>query len=958
MASTLEEKIEKLTKTIGELADKMTDLGSGGALQSSNDEVRTAAEQNTLRRLKMEEALLEKKEKQTEKEWRKFKEQQMYEETWIGKQEEKLNNFKERFGGIAKGASELYNTAMGWARKAWSIFNEAVGNLDKAAVGAYRTMGMSVETMKNLRQHAVATANAFQTARNFNADSADLLNLQVSYAKELGRNVNLASLELANLAAMKRLVGDEQAIKFTANFEKLGFDVNSASKEMVELFNDGAKTGLNFSKYAAAVADNLHLAQQYTFANGVDGLKNMVKQSLAVRWNMQQTAAFAEKVSNVEGAVTTSAQMSVLGGEFAKFANPMNMLYESLNDMESLNERLMKTFSQFATFNKQTNQIEVSAFDRMRIKAAAQAMGLDYGQVMDSVYGMGRAKVAEDQLRGSGLSDEYKTFLKNKAMIDRKDGRAYVNLMQKDGTYKPKYLDEGFSDEDKKSMDVEMRTESQDIKSIAKSALTIEEIIEGVKKGFYDKIAKWIEDKGGIEWVKEKINKLVDIGIKVVHFVADKILPNIKTIGYTMLGILAAIKIIPPLIKGIQMARISNAVKHMAYPYAGGAAMGSPMMMGPGMMMGHNGAMWQHGPSVAGHHYGANAWVNTATGGVAYNNWTRGEHWNSMSREAQMRYGRMYGRGAQIKNSLKYSPKARMGTSMGLGIAGAGLSIGGAALQANGHDGWGAVASTGGYALSGASMGMMFGPWGAAIGGAIGLIGGGLYEWFNYTKKKDQEESARREQKQREKHAYTLSNNGIMLRGEYDSVELEDMLKGQHNMSPTTRQKMISQGDGDAISLLYGSGGIITGESHAHGGVNINAEGGEAVIPKNATFKYIDVIKSLINGTFYKKYAPIVAEKPMGDIMKVSESNNSSQIGVKRIDFSTLNINMDGTLKLELAGNYKDIDARKLLDDPKFSRTLEGMIRENVAVLGNRDKRHALSRYDNPDPNGRNVKWR
>ena len=929
MASTLEDKIEKLTKTIGELADKMTDLGGGGALQSSNDEVRNAAEQNTLRRLKMEEALLEKKEKQTEKEWRKFKEQQMYEETWIGKQEEKLNNFKERFGGIAKGASELYNTAMGWARKAWSIFNEAVGNLDKAAVGAYRTMGMSVETMKNLRQHAVATANAFETARNFNADSADLLNLQVSYARELGRNVNLASIELANLAAMKRLVGDEQAIKFTASFEKMGLDVNSASKEMVELFNDGAKTGLNFSKYAAAVADNLHLAQQYTFANGVDGLKNMVKQSLAVRWNMQQTAAFAEKVSNVEGAVTTSAQMSVLGGEFAKFANPMNMLYESLNDMESLNERLMKTFSQFATFNKQTNQIEVSAFDRMRIKAAAQAMGLDYGQVMDSVYGMGRAKVAEDQLRGSGLSDEYKTFLKNKAMIDRKDGRAYVNLMQKDGTYKPKYLDEGFSDEDKKSMDVEMRTESQDIKSIAKSALTIEEIIEGVKKGFYDKIAKWIE------WVKEKINKLVDVGIKVVDFVADKILPNIKTIGYTMLGILAAIKIIPPLIKGIRMARISNAVKHMAYPYAGGAAMGSPMMMGPGMMMG--GAMGNSNlQNLLNAKQGANGtWAVTGIKGRVSN-----ANYQAMLKNAQGYNGGM-------------SPRAMGIASMGLGIASAGLGFGGEVAHANGSHGWGAGLNIASTTAAGASMGMMFGPWGALIGGIGGLIYGGIKEFISSVER----EEAERKRKEREELINTLHKKGLgSIQGDYSNEELKELVNPS-KMSRTTKNKFLMNKSEDTLPLLYGDGGIIAGSSHSHGGVNINAEGGEAIIPKSETFKNVDAVKSLINGTFNKKYTPIVAEKPMGDILKVSESNNSSQIGVNRIDFSALNMNMGGTLKLELAGNYKDIDARKLLDDPKFSRTLEGMVRENVAVLGNRDKRHALSRYDNPDPNGRNMKW-
>ena len=184
------------------------------------------------------------------------------------------------------------------------------------------------------------------------------------------------------------------------------------------------------------------------------------------------------------------------------------------------------------------------------------------------------------------------------------------------------------------------------------------------------------------------------------------------------------------------------------------------------------------------------------------------------------------------------------------------------------------------------------------------------------------------------------------MSGEYTPDELEDMNRGEFRMSSATKQKMIAQGDADVISRLYRGGGDIHGKSHEQGGVWVHAEGGESVIPKIANEQNRDAVESLIDGTFKQKYTPMVAEKPMGDILKVNESNNSSQFGVNRIDFSALNMNMGGTLKLELAGNYKDIDARKLLDDPKFSRTLEGIVRENVAVLGNRDKRHALSRYD------------
>lgn len=931
MASTLEDKIQKLTDTIEDLTGVINSMsGEGGALKSDNAEVRSKAEELAMDRMRYEEKLLARKEKNFDKEEKLLQRKERYENSFVGKSEQALKDAAEVTAPLVNSVKGVFNTAMNMARKAWSIFNEAFGNIDKSAVSAYRTMGMSLSSMESMRKHAVAVADSMKTTRNFVADAADLLKLQSSYSAQLGRNIQLAGAEMENLAAMKLLVGEEQAIKFTANFEKLGIDINSATKEMSELWGDAAKSGLNFTKYSAAVADNLHLAQQYTFANGVDGLKNMVKQSIAVRWNMQQTAAFAEKVSNVEGAITTSAQMSVLGGEFAKFANPMNMLYESLNDMESLNERLMKTFSQFATFNKQTNQIEVSAFDRMRIKAATQAMGLDYGQVMDSVYGMGRAKVAEEQLRGSMLSDEYKTFLKNKAMIDRKDGRAYVNLMQKDGTYKQKYLDEGFSEEDKKSMDLEMRTESQDIKSIAKSALTIEEMLEVLKKEVFAKVAKWIEDKGGRDWVKAKIEQVGSFISKIVGFFEKYIIPYTKQIAY---GIIA-LKVVPALIKTAVMAK--------SFFSGGGMPMGgygAPMMMGPG----------GYGSPAMG---GGGGYMPYAFGQMS-----RGAKWNSMSPAAKARYTSMYGRGATLKNNFKYSPTARMGAGIGLGLASAGLGIGGEIAHANGDHGWGAGLNIASTTAAGASMGLMFGPWGALIGGVGGLIYGGIKELIGHEERKKQEEYQRQQEEKLKQYSRVLYANGITLNGQYTPDELEDMNRGVYTMSSATKQKMIDQGDGDVISMLYRGGGDIYGKSHEQGGVWIHAEGGESVIPKIANEQNRDAVESLINGTFKQKYTPMVAEKPMGDILKVSESNNLSQIGVNRIDFSALNMNMGGTLKLELAGNYKDIDARKLLDDPKFSRTLEGMVRENVAVLGNRNKRHALSRYDNPDPNGRHVRW-
>ena len=979
MATTLDDKIHKLTESIDTLTGTLSSMmGENGAMSSSNVNVRLRAEELAMKRMGLEEKLLARKAKDFEKAERERQRQEAFEQSNIGRAKERLDNFKKDWqqSGIAQSFNELKNSLT----TIWKTFMDAIGGVDKAAVNAYRSIGMSAASMKSLRQHAVETSNALQTSLGYNTNAAELLELQVAYSKELGRSIKMASDDLANFAAMKQLVGKDQAIKFTANFEKFGLDIQSASDEMVSMFNSATKSGLSFEKLSANIMENLSLAQRYTFKDGIDGLTRMAKQSTAIRWNMQQTATFAEKVGTVEGAVTTSAQMSVLGGEFARFANPMNMLYESLNDMEGLNDRLVKMFSQFATFNERTKQIEVSAFDRMRIKSAAQAMGLDYGQVMDSVFGMGRAKLAEKHLRGSDLNDDYKEFLKNKAQIDRKTGRTYVTMLGEDGKEKRKFLDERFSDEEKKMMDLEMRTKEQDIKSISKAARSIEELLDGIKKGLYDKLAKWIEDFGGPEKVKDFI---VEQGKNVINILAalKVLLPIIgvlKALGGTVMSILTFIQLRS--IRNSLSGGAGAGAPMMGSPMMGSPMMGSPMMMGAAPMFNPAGMRWA-GPNTAymlpstlpgraplspmiAHPSLVWSAQNRASFSAARGGLTSVAHTPNPSGGFMNRL--MYG------NVGGMSAGARMMTGMGLGIAGMGASYLGNHLKEKGHGNWGTAASIGGSALSGAAMLSFLGPWGMLAGGLIGGAVGGIRE---LTAKHEREAEERR-LKERERMLKSIEQKGVMLNGVYSDDELRKISMGGRHIDDALKGFMELNGDGDMIPRLYEKGGfpkhpvydtfkdgcILNGPSHAHGGVALNedgdiGQGGEAIIPADQTLKNMSAVKSLIDGTFNQKYTPMIAEKPMGEIMKVSNTNGISQIGNTKIDFSSLNMNMGGTLRLELDGDYKNIDAKKLLNDATFSRTLEGIIREQTAQLGDRNKRFALSRYDNTDPNGRYVRW-
>jgi hypothetical protein len=170
-----------------------------------------------------------------------------------------------------------------------------------------------------------------------------------------------------------KLVGPEMMSQITTGYDKLGISMKSAGKAVGKLFKEAGEYGINFQLYSKNFANNLAMAQTYTFRNGVDGLKEMARKATEIRQDMQQVARFADKVGTVTGAVETAARLQVLGGSFTAMANPLAMLNESLTDMNGLQDRLTEMTKGAATYNSATHQIDIDPLTRMRIKAAAEA---------------------------------------------------------------------------------------------------------------------------------------------------------------------------------------------------------------------------------------------------------------------------------------------------------------------------------------------------------------------------------------------------------------------------------------------------------------------------------------------------------------------------------------------------------------------------------------------------------
>lgn len=222
---------------------------------------------------------------------------------------------------------------------------------------------------------------ALETRLMYGIGPEELIKLQSSYNSEIGRTIQLSKDSSIALAAMSKIVGEDNAVKFVSEMDKFGLSVSSSMDFMQEITDTAKKGGVDIQKATNLVQSNLKLANKYNFKDGINGLSRMATYSLQTRMNMEQVAAFADKVDNVEGAIETGAKLQVLGGSFAAFADPLQMMYESLNDFESLGKRMEGMFKDNMYFDSSTGTMTASVIDKQRMKAAAKEMGLDYNEM-------------------------------------------------------------------------------------------------------------------------------------------------------------------------------------------------------------------------------------------------------------------------------------------------------------------------------------------------------------------------------------------------------------------------------------------------------------------------------------------------------------------------------------------------------------------------------------------------
>jgi uncharacterized protein YdbL (DUF1318 family) len=348
------------------------------------------------------------------------------------------DKLKMTFAAIAastlKGFNKLPNLIEGSFGKLKSF---GLFEMDKAIRMSATEMGKFGKNTDALRTSIKDTAT---TTNSWGMGVKELSKLQSSFSEELGRTAMMGNegLEAVSALAAATSLGVEGAGKLTAEMDNQGLSAKRTADFMEQTMNDSAKMGINASKVVKNIQNNMKMLNKYNFKGGVKGLAKMAQTTSKLGVDMNFVAGMADKLFDIEGAVDMSAQLQVMGGEWAELADPFKLMYMARNDMEGLTEAIGQAAASSAHFNKESGEFEISSLEMHRLRKIAEQTGVSYEELATAGKNAAKFSRIKTQMSFSvGGGEEGKKmqeFLENTAQLDE-SGKAFIIDMKGDKKY-------------------------------------------------------------------------------------------------------------------------------------------------------------------------------------------------------------------------------------------------------------------------------------------------------------------------------------------------------------------------------------------------------------------------------------------------------------------------------------------------------------------------------------------
>lgn len=778
--------------------------------------------------------------------------------------------WKENVKIIKDGYQQVSNSI----KKSFSIIKEATEywrKQDEQITKMVATFGLTTDELKKYRDASYKAG--VQLAFQYGKTQEDMVKLQQGYAESTGKNIILTKDNYEAQFQLQQLMGDENALGFTSGIEQFGVGINDARDSLYDIYKLNKTTGVSWSKTSKDLTTNLKLAQKYNFKGGLDNMMQMTVWANKMKVNLQTIGNIADSISNPEGAIETAAKLQVLGGAFSSMANPLQMLYESLDDVGGLAKRIEGMFDGLGRFDRDLGEVRIAGPDRMRVKAAAEAMGMDYQEAMSIVNNKAKRSAIEQDVKfNPEITKDNKDFLATLGQWNNKNKQFEVRTFDEQ---KKEYVNRNINELSNDEIDKLRQEPDEDIKKLVENTFSINANIDKLVNGAKMSLAATQEDKYGgllrdeLKNGNDMLSQMDNLGNLLNKFYLSwLILQGIKTaVGIGKMGKGA--------IPTLKAARDGNA------PNTFGGRMATGMVgkgVSPKLMK-----LGGIGSAIVAGGYGIYKTVKT-------------------SKDAEENRALAIQRGDLVEGSFedkKILREIRKGKNKGYGGA-AGSAIGA------GTGAWAGAAAGGAI---GAAVGGIGAIPGAIIGGAIGAFGGGAAGEFVGSGIGDSISVDD-----------GIANKKTVIKANKDDTALFAKDNGPFD-------KLF----GNIIPKIDNIDNVLNDSNESY-----YNNGKEYKVGVDNSTRSSKMRNNTIYNSSVERGDNIIVPKPIGDTIskvneisskeKVKNNNQLADITIKPID-----LNINGSIKLDM-GNSGQVDIMKeLKNNPTFMRELSRMLVEQMS---------------------------
>ncbi len=768
--------------------------------------------------------------------------------------------------------------------------------IDKHVYTTGRQMGMTASQMRGMQKNILE--NYGEMANRLGMTFEEIFKFQEGYQKSVGRSVVLTNKQVESLAGLSKMVGETAIADMSKNMDDFGASSQTAIDYLTLNMARAANQGLNLQETSEKFAKNISLASRLTFSKGVDGISKMTLLSQRLKFNMESIANSIDKFSTIEGAISTSANLQVLGGAYAaNFSNPMQVMGEALLDAEGFTQRIVDTVSQNAYFDKQTGMINMSPIEKAKLREASKNLNIDYNEL----WGMASqsAKRREiDNILNSKFNEDQRLFLTNTAQYDTKTNAWTVQYMNSEG--------------EQKSVDITELTDKQ-LEEIQKQS-DVDKSIQGDVHSIRNKLDSYLGQTVGETKTFEEAFKgqKERLSINIASFLDPVMMPakgalNAMSAELFVIGGLVW-RILRFLTKN-GVSEISNSLGRMGRRKSAKAKIGGGVAKGGSSIMKHG---FKRGLTRTGLKLFGKGGLKAASKAVpiagtvlavgegVYDGYQAiSQHKERVKRiEADTTLSK-----EEKKKALYESRKEK---NKGLG---------------------GAIGGTSGT-LVGMGIGMAVGgPIGAAIGGLIGwgvgkLSGNAIGEAV--TKEEDDEKAKPKVSEDEKAKEKIMTNTLIVGSAELGSINLASPSTNKElvdSLSDKAKPKTLNNTEVDSIM----NNDTIKNKEVSNRDLLSMIHNDVKDIRIGITGKDYDTVSHIVpknqydTKTYIREYVPT-------QVSNMYSQNNSN---------NKIDVNINGTIKIQGVGKTQDLDLTEVFQSPEFQRMIISKINEGFAKNGN-----------------------